>query len=98
MLQNNSSSQDTNKFIFVTFCVNHSGLEKVSFHSNPQEGQCQRTFRLYTIVLISHATKVMLKFFKLGFSSNWTENLQMYKLDFKKEEEPKIKLPTIVGT
>ena len=55
-------------------------------------------FRLHTVVHISHATKVMLKFFKLGFSSNWTENLQMYKLDFKEEEEPKIKLPTIVGT
>ena len=38
MLQNNSSSQDTNKFIFIAFCVNCSGLEKVSFHSNPQEG------------------------------------------------------------
>ena len=38
MLQNNSSSQETNKFIFIAFCVNCSGLEKVSFHSNPQEG------------------------------------------------------------
>ena len=36
-------------------------LEKVSFHCNPKEGQCQRMFRLHTIVLISHASKVMLK-------------------------------------
>ena len=32
------------------------GPEKVSFHSSPKEGQCQRTFPL-----ISHASKVMLK-------------------------------------
>ena len=38
-----------------------TGLEKVSFHSNPKEGQSQRMFNLPTIALISHASKVMLK-------------------------------------
>ena len=38
-----------------------TGLEKVSFHSNPKERQCQRMFRNRTIALISHASKVMLK-------------------------------------
>ena len=38
-----------------------TGLEKVSFHSNPKEGQCQRTFNCHTIVLISHASNIMLK-------------------------------------
>ena len=37
------------------------GLEKVSFHSNPKEGQCQRCSDYYTIVFISYASKVMLK-------------------------------------
>ena len=55
-------------------------------------------FRLHVIVFISHASKVMLKSFKLGFSSTWTENFQMYKLDFEKAEEPEIKLPTFVGS
>ena len=36
-------------------------LEKVSFHSNPKERQCQRMLILPTIALISHASKVMLK-------------------------------------
>ena len=36
-------------------------LEKVSFHSNSKERQCQRMFKYCTIVLISHASKVMLK-------------------------------------
>ena len=37
-----------------------TGLEKVSFHSNPKERQCQRMLTYYTIALISHASKVML--------------------------------------
>ena len=36
-------------------------LEKVSFHSNPKERQCQRMFRYRTIALISHSSKVMVK-------------------------------------
>ena len=35
-----------------------TGLEKVSFHPNPKEGQCSN---YHTIALISHASKVMLK-------------------------------------
>ena len=38
-----------------------TGLEKVTFHPNPKERQCQRTLKLLTITLISHASKVMLK-------------------------------------
>ena len=38
-----------------------TGQEKVSFHSNPKERQCQRMFKLPTITLISHASRVMLK-------------------------------------
>ena len=35
---------------------------------------------------------------KRGFNSTWTENLQMYKLDLEKAEEPEIKLPTSTGS
>ena len=44
-----------------------TGLEKVSFHSNPKEEKWQRLFKLpakdcaNTIALISHANKIMLK-------------------------------------
>ena len=38
-----------------------TGLEKVSFHSNPKERQHQRCSNYHTIALISHASKVMLK-------------------------------------
>ena len=38
-----------------------TGLEKVSFHSNPKERQCQKCSNYHTIALISHTSKVMLK-------------------------------------
>ena len=47
-----------------------TGLEKISFHSNPKERQCQRMLKLLhrsdqisrsVVALISHACKVMLK-------------------------------------
>ena len=38
-----------------------TGLEKVSFHSNPKERQCQECSDYRTIALISHASKVMFK-------------------------------------
>ena len=66
-----------------------TGLEKVSFHSNPKE--CSN---YHTVVLISHASQVWWKSFKLDFNGIWTENFQMYnKLDLEKSEEPEIKLP-----
>ena len=36
-----------------------TGQEKVSFHSNPKERQCQRMFKLPHNALISHASKLM---------------------------------------
>ena len=38
-----------------------TGLEKVSFHSNPKERQCQECSNYCTIAFISHANKGMLK-------------------------------------
>ena len=37
------------------------GLEKVSFHSNPQKGNDKECSNYHTIALISHISKVMLK-------------------------------------
>ena len=41
-----------------------TGLEKVIFHSNPKERQCQKCANYHTIALISHASKVILKIFQ----------------------------------
>ena len=67
-----------------------TGLEKVSFHSNPKERQCQRMIKLphnYTHL-----------FSKPGFNNTWTMNFQMFKLVLEKAEEPEIKLPTSAGS
>ena len=41
-----------------------TGLEKVSFHSNPKERQCKRMLKLLHNALISHTSKVMLRIFQ----------------------------------
>ena len=38
-----------------------TGLEKVSFHSNPKESNVKECSNYHTIALISHASKEMLK-------------------------------------
>ena len=75
-----------------------TGLEKVSFHSNPKESNAKECSNYCTIALISHVNKVMLKILQAVFSNTWTMNLQMFKLDLEKVEEPEIKLPTSVGS
>ena len=70
-------------------------LEKISFYPTPKERQCQRTFKLLYIALISHAGKEMLKILQVRLQQYvYTMNFQMYKLDLEKEEEPEIKFPT----
>ena len=65
-----------------------TGLEKVSFHPNSKDRQCQR---MLTIALISHASKIMLKILQI--------RLQQYmNLELPLAEEPEIKLPTYVGS
>ena len=71
-------------------------LEKVSFHSNAKEGQCQRMFKLLHNCTHLHASKVMLKILQDRLQQYM--NLQMFKLDLEKAEEPEIKLPTSVGS
>ena len=38
-----------------------TGLEKISFHSNPKKDNSKECSNYCTIVLISHASKIMLK-------------------------------------
>ena len=68
------------------------------FISIPKKGNVKECSNYCTLSLISHTTKVMLKFSKPGFSNTWTVNFQMFKLVLEKAEEPKIKLPTSTGS
>ena len=74
-----------------------TGLEKVSFHSNPK-GNAKECSEYHTIALISHASKVMLKILQARLQQYVNHNFQMFKLDLEKAEEPEIKLPTSPGS
>ena len=73
-------------------------LEKVSFHSDPKERQCQRMLKLCTIVIIPHTSKVMLKFLQARLQQYMNHEIQMFKLDLEMAEETEIKLPTSIGS
>ena len=64
----------------------------------PKKGSAKERSNYRTIALILHASKVMLKFSKLGFCNTRTVNFQMFKLVLEKAEEPEIKLPTSAGS
>ena len=82
-LENSAMAQDWKRSVFIPI---------------PKGSNAKESSNYCTIVLISHAGKVMLKSFKLGFSSTWTKKFQMDKLGLEKAEEPEIKLPTFVGS
>ena len=57
-------------------------LEKVSFHSNPKERQCQRMLKL--IALISHTSKVMLKILQARLQQYGNRELPNVQAGFRK--------------
>ena len=67
---------------------------KGHFHSNPKERQYQRMFKLPHNITHLTSWQSNAKFSKPGFNSTWTKNVQMFKLDLEKAEEPEISFPT----
>ena len=72
-----------------------TGLEKVSFHSNSKEGQCQRTFELPTIALISHASKVMLKILQARLQEYVKQELPNVRVGLRKGRETRDQIANI---
>ena len=61
-----------------------TGLEKVSFHSNPKERQCQRMLKLLHIALISHTSKVVLKILQARLQQHVNHELPDVQAGFRK--------------
>ena len=61
-----------------------TGLEKVSFHSNPKEGQCQKCSNYCTIALISHTSKGMLKILQARLQQYMNRELPDVQAGFRK--------------
>ena len=55
-------------------------------------------FFLKTFILISHASKVMLKILQARLQQYVNRELPVFKLVLEKAEEPEIKLPTSAGS
>ena len=81
-----------------TFGKLSSEWKRSVFIPIPKTGNAKECSNYCTIVLISHTSKVTLKFSKPGFSSTWKVNFQMFKLVLEKAEKPQIKLPTSAGS
>ena len=75
-----------------------TGLEKVSFHSNPKKGNNQRMFKLLQIALISHESKIMLKILQARLQQYVNREFPDVQAGFRKGFSVEIKLPTSVGS
>ena len=60
----------------------------------PKKGNAKECSNYRTVVLISQASKVILKILQAKLQ----QNFQMYKLDLEKAEEPEIKLLMSTGS
>ena len=61
-----------------------TGLEKVSFHSNPKESNAKECSDYRTIALISHANKVMLKILQARLQRYTNRELPDVQAGFRK--------------
>ena len=75
-----------------------TGLEKVSFHSNPKKGSAKECSNYRTIALISHASKIMLKILQARLQQYMNHELSDVHVVLEKAEEPEFKLPISDGS
>ena len=73
-------------------------LEKVSFHTIQKKGNAKECSNYRTVVLISHASKVMLRILQARLQQYMNCELADVQAGFSKSREPEIKLPTSVGS
>jgi hypothetical protein len=74
------------------------GWKRSVFIPIPKKGNAKECSYYSTIVLISHASKEMLKILQDRLQQYMNCQLPDVQAGFKKAEEPEIKLPTLVGS
>ena len=73
-----------------------TGLEKVRFHSNPKERQCQRMLKLpHNCTLISHTSKVMLKILQTRLEQYVNHELLDVQAGFRKGRQTRDQIANI---
>ena len=71
-----------------------TGLKRSVLIPIPKKGSAKECSNYRTILLILHASKVMLKIIQARLQQYMS--FQMFKLDLEKAEEPEIKLSTFI--
>ena len=71
-----------------------TGLENVSFHSNPKERQCQKCSNYRTIALISHTSKVMFKILQARLQQ-YVNQFPDVQAEFRKGRETRDQIANI---
>ena len=69
--------------MFILFYIMATGSEKVGFHSN-HKGIAKEYSNYYTTVLISHASKVMLRIFQARLQQWLNQELPDVQTEFRK--------------
>ena len=82
-LENSQWPQDWKRSVFIPI---------------PKKGNAKECSNYYTIALISHASKVMLKILQARLQQYMNRELPDVQLVLEKAEEPEIKLPTSAGS
>ena len=72
-----------------------TGLQKVSFHSNPKERQCKECSSYCTIALISQVSKVMLKILQARLQQYMNRELPDVQAGFRKGRETRDQIANI---
>ena len=75
-----------------------TGLEKVIFIPVSKKGNVKNAQTTAHLHLSHTVAKQCSKFSKPGFTTTWTVNFQMLKLDLENTEELEIRLPTSTGS
>ena len=75
-----------------------TGLENVSFHSNPKERQCKECSKYHTNALISHASKVMLKILQARLQQYVNRELPDVQSGFRKGRGTRDQIANIPGS
>ena len=72
-----------------------TGLEKVSFYSNPKKGNAKECSNYRTIALISHTSKVMLKILQARLKQYMNHELPDVQAGFRKGRGPRDQIANI---
>ena len=78
----------------------HRTGKRSVFTPIPKKGNAEECSNYRTTALISHASKIMLKILQVRLQQyvNQELDIQIYKTDLEKAEDPEIKLTTSIGS